>query len=412
MKRNWLARISLGSVVFVGALLGAGLGSASASAAPGVTKSLITVGLITTVTGAGSSTFADTAKGAEAAFAVQNAKGGVDGRKLRLVVGDDNSSPTGAATAAQVLVSQKHVFGVIGVGAFFFGAATYLHQQHIPVTGSDLDGPEWFTQPNTNMFNIEGTSSPTYPSYTVEGKFYKSLGAKKVSFVASTTPSSTRGIRQSIASSKAAGIGTCADATVPLGSVTITGVALAIKHAGCNVAECSCVLSTSLALSGALQNEGFHIPVVFDAGPAQQVITSATTKKEATGNYFLSTELSYSGPAYDNFRAALKKYDPTYTGGVPNLGLVVGWQGAGLFIKGLQVAGKNPTRASFMAKLRKVSSWNDTGLKPSPVSFTHFGQAPKTICYLYYKFKDGHYVPYPTSGKRFCGVLIPNSNAA
>jgi branched-chain amino acid transport system substrate-binding protein len=389
---------------------GGGSASGNTASATGVTTNSVTVGLETDITGVASSTFADTAQGVKARFDQQNAQGGVNGRTLKMEVGDTTSSPAGAQTAAQELVSQKDVFGVIGVTALFFGAYKYLNAQGIPVTGSSLDGPEWYTQPNTNMFNIEGTNSPLYPSYTSQGEFWKSLGVKKISFVASNTPSSTRAVKQEVNSIKAAGLSTCAGATVPLGAVDFTGVSLAIKNAGCDAAECSCVLSSSLAMSTALQNLGLSVPFLFEAGPSQGVSQSPATEKAATGGYF-TAQINYFGAPYNNMQAALKQYVPGYPGGIPDLGVISGWQAADLFIKGLQAAGQNPTRQSFITNLRSVTNWDANGLKPAPAVFSPFGQAPPQACFAYLKFANNQYSNYPAPNKPYCGTLIPNSNA-
>lgn len=378
---------------------------------PGITASTVTVGLLTDLTGAASSTFSDTPEGVEARFSLQNANGGVNGRTLRLVSSDSGSTPTGAHTAAEVLVSQRSVFGVIAVSALTFGGSQYLHQAGIPVTGSALDGPEWYTERNTNMFNIEGTSSPHYPSYTSEGGFYESLGVRNIGFVADDTPSSARGVRQVINSVHNVGLHSCTDIVVPLGAVDFTAIALSIRKAGCDAAECSCLLSSSLALANALHNSGLSIPVVFDAGPAQQVLASPGATAAATGNYF-PTLSAYSGDAYDAFIDALQRYDPHYRGGLPDLGVLDGWLAADLFIEGLQVAGRTPTRQSFISDLRSVSTWTASGLKPAPAQFTPFGQAPSQFCLYYLKFETAQFQSYPPDGKPFCGSLIPNSDTS
>ena len=204
---------------------------------------------------------------------------------------------------------------------------------------------------------------------------------------------------------------TCADALIPLGGVDFTATSLSIKTAGCDAAECSCVLSSSLALATALQNLGLKIPVVFDAGPSQDVITSPATQKAADGSYF-PAQIYYSGSAYNTFIGVLKKYDPAYKGGLPDLGLIDGWQAADLFIKGLQVAGQNPTRQSYISNLRSVTGWNANGLRPGSTTFSPFGQAPSTYCFLYLKFANGQYQNYPADGKPYCGAPIPNSNVS
>src|SRR5262249_48753122 len=87
-------------------------GSSSAgntAGAPGVPASSINIGFITSVTGVASSTFADSALGAEARFDALNAAGGIDGRKVNLIVADDQSSAAGDLAASQDLVS-KGVF--------------------------------------------------------------------------------------------------------------------------------------------------------------------------------------------------------------------------------------------------------------------------------------------------------------
>jgi len=57
-----------------------------------------------------------------------NAAGGVDGHKLAFVTADTGSTPTGALSAAQKLVQQDGVFGVVEHSAVFIGAAPY--RQH------------------------------------------------------------------------------------------------------------------------------------------------------------------------------------------------------------------------------------------------------------------------------------------
>ena len=138
------------------------------ASAPGVTATSITIGLITSVTGNASSTFYDSAKGAQARFDALNAAGGLNGRKINMIVADDQSSPTGDLTASQDFVG-KGVFAVIDYTPYAFGGYKYLQQQGIPVTGGAFDGPEWGMQPNTNMFAYTGGVDPHYPANTRPG---------------------------------------------------------------------------------------------------------------------------------------------------------------------------------------------------------------------------------------------------
>ncbi|HWF16341.1 MAG TPA: ABC transporter substrate-binding protein, partial [Acidimicrobiales bacterium] len=78
----------------------AGTAGAAASGAP------ITIAMITSLTGPGSSEFSEAPVGFKARIALQNAEGGVNGHKLVGLVLDDQTSPTAIATAVQSALSK------------------------------------------------------------------------------------------------------------------------------------------------------------------------------------------------------------------------------------------------------------------------------------------------------------------
>jgi hypothetical protein len=78
-------------------------------------------------------------------------------------------------------------------------------------------------------------------------------------------------------------------------------------------------------------------------------------------------------------------------------------------VEGLQQAGKDPTRQSFITNLSKVSNWTDSGLATGPVRFDAFGKNPPTQCFSYVQFVKGKYVAFPKSGKSFCGTILPGT---
>ena len=108
---------------------------------------------------------------------------------------------------------------------------------------------------------------------------------------------------------------------------------------------------------------------------------------------------------------ALAKYDPKgyKAGEIPSYGQWTSWVATDLMVYGLQKAGGNPTRASFIANLRKVSSWDDSGVIATPVRFTNFatqGMLPADSC-LYYFRLEGSAFQAVDGGKKFCGKYIP-----
>jgi hypothetical protein len=76
-------------------------------------------------------------------------------------------------------------------------------------------------------------------------------------------------------------------------------------------------------------------------------------------------------------------------------------------LKGLQVAGQNPTRQSFITNLSQVTGWTADALLPAPVNFNHFGTAEKSYC-EYYVHVVGQQFASVNSGRPFCGDVPSN----
>jgi len=219
-----------------------GSSTGNKASAPGVTADSITIGFITSVTGNASSTFNDSAKGAQARIDALNAAGGINGRKINLITADDQSSVSGDLTASQDLVA-KGAFGVINFSPYAFGGYKYLQEHGVPVTGGAFDGPEWGIAPNTNMFSYGGGVDPHYPATTGYGLFFKSLGATNVAGLAyGVSPSSIASIKDLKESLASQGIKMgYENLSVPFGAVDFTSYGLAMKAAGVDGATCFCV---------------------------------------------------------------------------------------------------------------------------------------------------------------------------
>ncbi len=392
-----------------------GGGAGNTASATGVTATTITIGLITSVTGNASSTFFDSAKGAQARFDALNAAGGLNGRQIKMIVADDQSSPTGNLTASQDLVG-KGVFAVVDYTPYAFGGYKYLQQQGIPVTGGAFDGPEWGMQPNTNMFAYTGGVDPHYPSNTQQGLFMKSLGVTKAAALAyGVSPSSIASIKDFKESLASQGIATpYVNLSLPFGAVDFTTYALAMKSAGVDAAACSCVQSSNIAMAVAAKQGGINLKAaLMFSGADSSLFANPTATAAAQGTYWPTTivPLDLNNPATNTFIANLKKSDSSYKGGYPSYGLTGAYLSSDLMIKGLTVAGQNPTRKSFIDNLTKVTSWNAEGLYPTTVGFDHFGTQETTLCGYYTKVQGNQFVTI-NNGKPFCGTLIPNSNVS
>jgi branched-chain amino acid transport system substrate-binding protein len=380
---------------------------ANTASAPGITKTTIKIGYITSETGNAASTFADSATGAKAYFNAVNAAGGVDGRKIDLVVADDASSASGDALAFQDLLRQN-VFLIENYSPYAYGGYRYAQQAGVPVTGGAFDGPEWGTQPNTNMFSYLGGTNGRTSNNTETANFFKLVGASNVGGLAyGISPSSTGSIQDLKTALGKIGLKMgYENLSVPFGGVDVTGYVLAMKAAGVDGAGCSCVQSTNLALFTSIKQAGLAMKAELSFSAADSSLFADPTAAAASqGAYYptLIPPLDLNNAATNTFLANVKAADPGYKGGYPSFGLTGSYLAAVLTVKGLQVAGQNPTRASFIKNLSAVPSFTANGLLAHPVGFNHFGTSEPTVCAYYVKV-DGTSFKSINSGKPICGT--------
>jgi ABC-type branched-subunit amino acid transport system substrate-binding protein len=388
--------------------------STAAAAAPTVNNTAasgapIKLGLLTSMTGVSSSSFNTVYQGVEARIGLQNAEGGVDGHKLTYVVADDTSSGPGAVAAAQQLIEQDHVYGIMDASAFFSAAAETTTQAGIPVTGVSIDaGPEWSNKSETNIFDAYGYGnfslvSTTYP------QFFKMKGATKVAAIGyGDSPSSAMNAEAVAAGSQKEGLQAFYDNSLPFGSTDVGPLVQKIKAEGANAIYLSTVQSTGYAMAQALKQAGVkYKALVLATGYGQDVISDAATRDAATGidfaNIFAPIEANTA--ATQKFEAAMQKY--AGVSGIPSWGAYVGWLTTDLMIYGLEQAGPEASSQQFITKLR-ASTWNGAGLE-TPTDFSDIKPTPggqdQGRCLYFIRFNGSTFVP-EQGASPLCGSII------
>jgi branched-chain amino acid transport system substrate-binding protein len=382
-------------------------GAASGSGAPGVTPHQITLGLVTSITGAASSNFTGAVQGAQARIDLQNAEGGVDGRKINLVVGDDQTSFTAAQTAVNSLIQTHNAFGLIFISDLVAIAYRTAQQQGVPVVGFPTDGPEWGMQPNTNMVSTDGDQAAKLPANTEFAKVAKLEGATNMAVLAiANEPPSDVAAQQFVQAANAIGLKVgYQNFDLPLGSVNVTAAVLAMKQAGVDGFDSLMLSNTNFAVMEGAKQAGLTLKAPIQAvGYDQALINDPSAVQAGQGGIFsvFQVPVEEKTPATLAEQAAFKKYE--HFTGVPNLNWTQGWISADLWINGLKAAGKNPTRGSFLKAVRSIKGYTAEGLLPLPLnlSLKDFGKNPTRACSYFVKLKGTTFVPL-NHGKPICG---------
>jgi branched-chain amino acid transport system substrate-binding protein len=399
--------------LFAAAVAVAGLAAtAAAPVTAGAAASPIKIALITSETGIAASEFATSPQGFLARVDLQNAEGGVNGHMIDPIVINDQGSLTTVVIAVQQAISDG-VVGIVNDTPFFYAAYKYAQQAGIPVTGGSFDGPEWGEQPNTNMFASDtGSIDPKYPVNTGLAKFLKAKGGTVLgSYGYGISPSSLRAAIGLADAAKTMGMKVgVLNTTVPFGSVAFTTEALTAKSAGVNTLYGTMDNNSNFALLTAFEQAGVKLKVVsFPTGYESDIIHTPVWQA-VQGVYFTAEFRPFSLPdaGTQQMAAALKKYEHRSASDFPTYNIYESWLGADLMIKGLQLAGKNPTSAAVIKDLRNVKAYNGNGLLPGTINFsTIFGHNTPESCAWYMKAEKSGYAA--TSANPVCGTYIPGS---
>ena len=373
--------------------------NASCPTTPGVTPTGITMGWIGSKTGPAATTFLGAQQGAQLRVDQENAKGGVNGRKIKLNIYDDATN-----AAMQISEVQKAIGdGVFGLTTTTSTVSMYptLKAAGIPITG--FSNPAFGT--DINAFGDAGattSANPTIANNLVLEKM-KQQGATKIAIInhATASASASQNALANLVPLMGGMTVSLRIADSPPGAHDATSEALRIKNSGSDSVNYSGFIDGALSLAQALKQQGVTLKSFAVAG-----LSDPATLKSANGALDGALGQTYGTvPVGVNVRSVKTFASAMKAAGInPYLPAApLGYVGADLFIKGLKVAGKCPTRETFISNLRKVTSYDGAGMLPGKVSFVPNGIMPNgnpITCNWFTSAKGTELIP---DAKATCG---------
>jgi ABC-type branched-subunit amino acid transport system substrate-binding protein len=353
----------------------------------------------------------------EAALKAQNAAGGVNGHQLVPLVIDDQTSPSAAVTGVQEAIS-RGVIGIEANSALTGLFAKYPQQAGMPVVGDNSDGPEWGTQPNTNMFGTGSTGStdPAYPVSTMYGNIVRALGVKNprlAVYALSISPNSiqantnvTQSVKRQVPSTQTV----VDDRSVPFGSTAFGPTALSAKQGNVNVVWPNLDSKGDVALGTALKQAGVNAKTIFPVGYDPALVHSPSWGT-VQGDYFAVDFHPFYEPnaGTRQMQSALEKYAGWSKSQYPTYSQDVAWLSTELMLKGLQGAGANPTHASVITSLHNITNWNGNGILPYTLNYkTSFGKPAPANCVWLTKATANGFTPVGTNP--VCGQYLAGTS--
>lgn len=375
-RRAWVGTVAALALAASGALSSCSSSdslAASACGTPGIDGRQINLGLLYPDSGPVSGIFDVARAGIDARLGVANAAGGVGGRRVVYEWRDDAGVDRTNESAARELVEQRQVFGVIEMSVASIGSAAYLTSAGIPVSGMATNRV-WAT--SRNMFaatSVSGTAIET------QGRFVQAQGGHRAVIVqpALSEAQSMLG-RAYVAGLAAAGVTTVETMTFSTGIDDPAAAARRIAATRADAIISVLPPGDLIAILTALRGGGYAPRVVLSASGYDHTLLEARGSEMAG----ISIPVSYrpfelGGQGITDYVDAMRRFAPQVPQPQHDVA-VAAYVSTDIFLRGLALAGRCPTRESFIAGLRAANSYDAGGLI-SPISFRP-GAASTTEC--------------------------------
>ncbi|MGH9171882.1 MAG: ABC transporter substrate-binding protein [Acidimicrobiales bacterium] len=373
-----------------------------AGPSPGVTASTITIGNVSTTGGLAGALFLGAQVGVQAYVDYANSKGGIDGRKLSLLNDDDELSCPTNKSDTEALVPK--VIAFVGQFSLSDACGAAVIPKTVPDVSTALDPP---VTKLPNVFSPQpiqnGWSTGTL--LWLKQKYPSDVG-KVGALVGNVTTVQSSWKTEDNALVKT-GFKVLTVQSYDVGQTNLSQEVLAMKNDGVQI-----VLLDQADVNGIanfvddMVTQHWHPAIVFNSGSAYDgsfiKLAGAAASVMTVGlheSLYLGQDAS-SVPAVGTFDHWIGVAKPGFT---PDLYAVYGWSSAVLLAQALQSAGSDPTRASLMAALKKITNFDAGGLLAPD------DPAAKTPpnCFLIAKVVNGNWQRVePSSGFTCSGTYI------
>jgi len=343
------------------------LTSTLAMAQQGVSPTEITLGTILDLSGPLAGFGKQARLGMLLAVDEINETGGINGRKLKLLVEDDGYDPKKAVLAAQKLVNQDKIFMMMG---------------HIGTAQNMAAMPVQFEKNVINFFPITAAREMYEPfhklKYSFAATYYdqmrravpqmvKDKGVKKVCTIYQDDDFGLEVMRGGEAGLKTLSMGYAEKTSFKRGATDFSSQVAKMKAAGCEMVVLGTIIRETIGTIGESRKTGFN-PVFLGSSAAYTELIHKLGGKAMDGLYAMMTvQNPYTDEASQPIRFWANKYKTKFNED-PAVFSVYGYLIINTFANAATKAGKNLSTDSFIKVM-------DTLTLPTDI----FGSAPATF---------------------------------
>lgn len=370
----------------------------------GVTADQITVGNIATLSGPVPGLFQGATIGAQAFAAYVNGQGGINGRKLKVIVRDDQFDSGQNRAQAQDL--SKQVLAMLGSFSTFDDAGQpELEKAGVPDVGYALSDGRRSSAIN---FSPQPAKSGTFRTGAFNYYAKKFPGAvKNMATLYGDVPASKGPAFDAMAAARSVGWNFVYDRAYQPTETDFTADVVRMRQAGVKGFYSSSLDGkTAARLIKAIKQQGLQLEFIALGASGYDAALIALGGDAVEGTFVDQQLALYQGqdsgsvPEVGLMNQWMQKIKPGYT---PDLFAAFAWASGRILEQALKAAGPQLTRKSLLAALQKIDKFDANGLMPDS------GPASKRqpTCDLFMQVKGGKYSRIDPPGRGFiCGGTI------
>ena len=339
-------------IVAIVAVFGA---ATAARAEPGVTDDEIVIGLFAPLSGPLISYGIDPLQMAQLMYEQVNQKGGIHGRKIRVVVEDDHCQPNPLVAAVKKLVTVDHVFLLHGGActAAVTAAQEFITREKVPLVMLDAAGDAGVFPPTRYMFGSFQGTQRVYASALTEFAA-KDLRAKRLAIIVHDDDYGNASLATARAVAARQGMQVVAVERIPPNITDVTAPMLNIRAAKPDAIFSGAYPAPAVLIMQKYAEYGMTAIPVLQA--IQGIPTPSVFAKNVGDDAVLRN--FYHSWVYDPNNPALQKWVGTYKarfpGREPGGLMIVAIPSTVSVIAALEKAGRNLTRERFVEAMETL----------------------------------------------------------
>lgn len=350
------------------ALLLLAVAPALAQKAPGVTDSEVVIGITTPLSGPAAA-WGNTAIAMEAWTRYVNDQGGIHGRKLKVILKDDGYNPGRAVANLKEMKDQVFMnVGLLG-SSVLQAAKDDVAEYKLPTVNPYGNPAIWAKQPKEKLRYV----FVNYPDYTDEAEYLVTqgvnrLGAKKIAVFHQNDEYGKGGLEGVNRGLKALGGKATLAAAVSyeLSDRELGTHALKLKDSGADAVVIYATITHGANIVKEMAKVGYRPKLLASFPLGDHFIMFRLLGELWEGAHFAGLNAAATDPAGKKIVDILTKYEPKLVG-KENTALS-GAVAIILALEGVNRAGKNLTRESYVEGMESIKNFDTMGLT-APITF-------------------------------------------